>query len=1168
MRLTADLRGGAKFTDDAFTDLHDSLLKLFDLINGTHPDRNRATDVTRYNGGLFDPALHPDLTRWRVGDKTLADVLRLLIFDQPAGKNRRQRTIRTEETIDYAALEVRQLGDIYEGLLGAQLRENAAARIELVNANGQNHRHGIFYTPDWIVLYLLRETFAPLLAEVTARDDVQRALAKRNEEQRRDNSFALAVLGLRIVDPAMGSGHFLVRATEFLARKIREHPTTKLMTEQIVATGGSRRTREQTLAAGRHPVPPGVSQEQAETAYWRRRVVESCIHGVDLNPMAVELAKLSLWLTCIAADEPLNFLDHHLRHGNSLIFAEPWQLPHLPIATREEKEQAAFHFGEHLPVALAHVIRTNSAITGMPSTAMEEVKQKEDAWKKVREKIKPFLTVAHLWVAAGDALRFSDEPGKPPRELNELDYQTAARMLISPDSLDGLPAKDRRKAESLRDGILAALDAKAAELQPFHWHLEFPAVFYHEDGRQRADAGFDAILGNPPYISTQTSSAEAWRNALGRRDGWLDDLYVHFTALGFALLRAGGGYGFIVSDTFFTLATKLRMRELLQRHRLTHLGQCDPFDATVDAAIFIARKSPPEPQEDATLLFIQARPREGTKPDEALDTLPPSEGIPFSGRTRFDLGEILHGAHSRPGHATADLRVHRTPLALYRSTHDRIFFEPRATNFALWQRFNQPVCELSEEWWERIEASDKFAANRSDILRYAKALKPGAITLVGLIAEGGQGLATGNNFRFLGYLDGTAQADEIEIRRVEWSRDWLRDPAIGPRFRALLKDAGGEPDKPTRDKAAWEACAEPLCAEFGKEKLGITRMDLCRIAPPALVATADDFVFSWQTRKAELLKRWQTNGELAPFWHTTLGLSIARTQLEKLHKAKAVSDDQFIAICREIQCWAAGPPNGKRRAPREAVGLRSGENYTDAADAPRIATIYAGLRGRARFVPYSKGDETGNRWAGPESLYIEWTEESVKQLQTDPRARWQNHQLFLLGGVSWSDTGNHVALKARWIPVSVNDVKSMKLSPVIPAISPSAFLAVISSDVFSYIAKKFINNTCMYQVNDLRQAPIVIPTKAQAARLEKMTELALRAKRHDLDGTHPDNALVTAVRPIEAELAASGPEYLRPGAQQKLLATAADCLAILERAVSWEAERLYGVEGLGPFDEF
>src|SRR5205823_14297653 len=118
--------------------------------------------------------------------------------------------------------------------------------------------------------------------------------------------------------------------------------------------------------------------------------------------------------------------------------------------------------------------------------------------------------------------------------------------------------------------------------------------------------GFDALLGNPPYISTHTSTAERWRNALEKRGSYLEDLYVHFTDLGFQLLRPGGGFGFIVSDTFFTLASKLRMRELLQSKTLDWLGQCDPFDATVDASVFVARNE--TPPHEARLLFLQARP--------------------------------------------------------------------------------------------------------------------------------------------------------------------------------------------------------------------------------------------------------------------------------------------------------------------------------------------------------------------------------------------------------------------------------------------------------------------------------------------------------------------------------------------------------------------------------
>jgi hypothetical protein len=306
-RFIDKLRDRTSYPDDAFDGLYKDLLKLFHLVNGTNKSQNERLDVTRYNGGLFNPQHHPHIERWWVGEKTLANVLRELIFAQPPSRGRtRQQVISTDETVDYSTLEVRQLGDIYEGLLGGRLQAGEGGRLELVNERGLNQRQGIFYTPDWVVVYLIRETLQPLLDQIENSPDVQAALNAKSIDKRRDNSFALAVLSLNLVDPAMGSGHFLVRATEFLAQKIVGHLTTRTMTEKIIPTGESRRTREQILADGRIPVPPGVSQEQAETAYWRRRVVEACIYGVDTNPLAVELTKLSLWLTCIAIEEPLN----------------------------------------------------------------------------------------------------------------------------------------------------------------------------------------------------------------------------------------------------------------------------------------------------------------------------------------------------------------------------------------------------------------------------------------------------------------------------------------------------------------------------------------------------------------------------------------------------------------------------------------------------------------------------------------------------------------------------------------------------------------------------------------------------------------------------------------------------------------------------------------------
>ena len=1168
-RLVNPLRDKTAYSSEAFTELYEDLLKLFRLINGDRPEQNVECKVTRYNGGLFNPQLHPQIEKWRVSDRALADVLRQLIFAQPPARpSARQQQIATEEAIDYGSLEVRQLGDIYEGVLGAVFEVGERNRLELRNENGENHRYGIAYTPDWIVRYFIREALQPLIDDIEASQEVRAARKAKSDERRRDNSFALAVLRLNLVDPAMGSGHFLVRATESLAEQIVYHPTTRIMTEQIVTAGQNRRSREEILKSGKIPVPPGASQEQAEIAYWRRRVVEACIYGVDVNPLAVELAKLALWLTCIAADEPLNFLDHHLRSGNSLLWADPEELHHLPVATEAEKKQITFNIGARMAGAVKAVIAEHVHIETTESTEMELVKAKESRWKNVREKLRPFLYFADVWLGALDGL-----------PLNELNYQTLARAELAPEELDN---KEKADARKLRDSLSPVLEAKRKALNPFHWRLEFPDVFFETDGqpRPKGQRGFDVVLGNPPYISTHTSRAEGWRDALEKRAGYLEDLYVHFTDLGFRLLRPGGRFGFIVSDTFFTLASKLRMRELLQAHALTHLGQCDPFDATVDAAIFIATKSVPDlPASCEQMLFIQARPRKGadgrpTKPDKDLLTLKPAKDLSFSASTTLAdvAGDVQHGQHGC-------LRLHRVPAALYRAAHKRVFFEPRPGTLRLFEKFNSPVKQLVNEWWDRIDTSQKFADNLTDLRAYHASLQPGDVTLVGLIAEGGQGMRTANNARFLGYLQGTPAAEGVKRRREEWTRRWLADAEIKPAFFDLLGKGGGDAARPTKDSAAWEACVEPLKTKFSLAKLGFTKSDLYRTVPPDLVAKSTDFEFAWQQRKAELLKRWRTEAKLKDFWETDLPLDFSKVKLQKLRKQAQISDEDFCDLCQELQRWiekenTARRKTGRETIPRKAIGLRSTENYTDPADAPRVATIYNGLSGHGQFVPFRKGDPEGNRWLDNEPLYIEWSQSNVIWLfensgRPEPRMPViRNAHLYFTSGVTWSLHANHVAVKARFQQPCVFDASSSRLTPFKALMDAEVFLAILNSDVFSYSLKKFIKHNQDVEINDVRMLPLVMPAKAQEKRLKELAEGAMEAKRLSFAGAAPANDLVAFVRDVSQELTASGPVYLHPSAQLKLLHTAADCLAVLELAVNWETEKLYGVEGQGPFDEF
>jgi hypothetical protein len=135
-------------------------------------------------------------------------------------------------------------------------------------------------------------------------------------------------------------------------------------------------------------------------------------------------------------------------------------------------------------------------------------------------------------------------------------------------------------------------------------------------------------------------------------------------------------------------------------------------------------------------------------------------------------------------------------------------------------------------------------------------------------------------------------------------------------------------------------------------------------------------------------------------------------------------------------------------------------------------------------------------------------------------------------------------------------------------ISASAFLSVLNAAVFSFFLKKFLDHTWMVQISDIRGMPLVIPTRTQAKALHELGENAIATKRLTFTGNLPPDDLVAYVRQLSRKLRSDAPSYLKPPAQQLLLDTATDCLNIIELAVNWEAEKLYGVEGLGPFDEF
>ena len=424
-RLVAPLKNFSEHDSHTRTRLCEDIRELCHLINGTDEKKNAEFKVPRYNGGLFAPERHPLLEKWRVCDAVLADVLRGLMFSPPPERDKPSLPIIT---VDFGDLRVQQLGSIYEGLLEHHFAREGG-RLVLKTDKAERKATGTYYTPDYIVKYIVEQTVVPLLAEIEQREPVKNA----RSEGLKDNSFAREALKLNILDPAMGSGHFLVEATTFLADEIATHPTTQPLGE--------------------------ASKDEDEIAHWRRRVVETCIYGVDLNPLAVELAKLSLWLTCIASDQPLNFLDHHLCCGNSLIGARLDQLGSLPQTKgKGDARQIHFTFGPDFKRTVAEATRQIHKIESESSRDVAAVKSKEQRWElEVLPRLAPYKKVADLWTNT-----FFDGP------MSEEEYLAAAREIL---------VEAERSANLLREDD-APCHIKEFDKPYFHWELQFPEVFF------------------------------------------------------------------------------------------------------------------------------------------------------------------------------------------------------------------------------------------------------------------------------------------------------------------------------------------------------------------------------------------------------------------------------------------------------------------------------------------------------------------------------------------------------------------------------------------------------------------------------------------------------------------------------------------------------------------
>ena len=475
-RLADDRKAGRVRLDPHSTSLWDDVCTLWQAVDRGHV----GFGVPEYNGGLFatDPAVSPAgaaIHRLALTDDEFGPALdALLIDDGPEGVG----------PVDFRALSVREFGTIYEGLLESQLslaEEDlalnhkgvyvpvasagkgaetaiAAGEVYLHGKSGARKETGSYFTKPFVVEHLLDKALTPAL-------DAHIATLAKLREADDEAALAKAFFDFRCADIAMGSGHFLVAAVDRIEARLSAwlslHPVPRVNAELD-------RLRGIALSA-LGDLAHGVDMETSSIL--RRQVARHCIYGVDLNRIAVELARLSIWVHTFVPGLPLSFLDHNLLHGDSLIGV---------VSVDDAME--TFNLGSGQGQSSLFRQRVESVLTEA-LTDLERLAATSDAEKREIDDAR----AAHADAMAKVA---------PVRELFNVVTAARAGVVNMPDDYN------EELIAELNDS--SGVQSEISRLRPVHFPTAFPEVFL------RDRPGFDCVLGNPPWEKVKVEKQQWW----------------------------------------------------------------------------------------------------------------------------------------------------------------------------------------------------------------------------------------------------------------------------------------------------------------------------------------------------------------------------------------------------------------------------------------------------------------------------------------------------------------------------------------------------------------------------------------------------------------------------------------------------------------------------------
>ena len=483
------------------------LTELFVMIS----DGDDAVGMPAYNGGLFERARAPLLARVSVADARLVPVIDALS---------RRTEDRLRPPINYRDLSVSHLGGIYERLLEYSLTDEGGTLLARP-ASFARKVSGSYYTHDDLVRLILDQSVGRLVAERLATFD-QLLLSYSKKKSLKPYEWdaldaadpAAQLLELKICDPAMGSGHFLVALVDWLADRVllamQEVDTRVNAAAWAAHLGDGGRPyaspvvariadiRRRILAAGLEHGWALDERQLDDRHIVRRMILKRVIFGVDKNPMAVELAKVALWLHTFTVGAPLSFLDHHLQCGDSL---HGEQLD----SVRQSLSEFGVLFQEDELNRLEIAAQSLEAVADLTDTSIAEAHESKRLADSARSEVASIHSLLSFW----RALRWL-VPGWPTAKLGKLKddsvQRALAELLSGRYNLAGVIHAGQVAGNSADTDALNALLQQAMQLAReerfFHWHTAFPTVWRGSSG------GFDAVIGNPPWDRIKLQEVE------------------------------------------------------------------------------------------------------------------------------------------------------------------------------------------------------------------------------------------------------------------------------------------------------------------------------------------------------------------------------------------------------------------------------------------------------------------------------------------------------------------------------------------------------------------------------------------------------------------------------------------------------------------------------------